>query len=260
MKRAPALFVSHGSPLFAVERGLLGAKLAEFGQHLDNLDAVVAVSPHWSTDSLQVGANAQPETIHDFGGFPAELYELQYPVAGSPAIAEQVGKALQDAGLAARLNPGQGLDHGVWVPMMHLRAKADIPVIPVSLPVNATPASALAVGQALSPLREQGVLVMGSGSLTHNLAEFRGSHQQQAASYVMEFTHWVRAAVLNHDIESLLHYRTMAPHAARAHPSEEHFLPLFVSLGAALQDDATEVLATEVRHGMLSMESYAWGH
>ena len=258
MQTAPSLFLSHGSPLFAVEPGQLGAELRQFGQHLNGVRAIVAVSPHWSTRGLEVGSNEQPETIHDFAGFPAALYRLQYPVAGSPALAIRIQAALLAAGRPASLNPAQGLDHGVWVPLMHLRATADIPVIPVSLPQAATPATALAIGRALAPLRSEGLLILGSGSMTHNLHEFHGPHARNAEPYVIEFTDWVRAAVTGGDIDALLQYRTRAPHAARAHPTDEHFLPLFVALGAAMQNESPKLLATEVRHGMLSMESYAW--
>jgi 4,5-DOPA dioxygenase extradiol len=141
---------------------------------------------------------------------------------------------------------------------MHLRPQADIPVVPVSLPENATTKSALALGHALSSLRAQGIAIIGSGSMTHNLYEFRGPEITQPQKYVTEFSSWVRAAAEKNDTASLVNYRTHAPHAVRANPTDEHFLPFFVALGASTSNDSMRVLETEVRYGMLSMESYVW--
>ena len=256
---APALFVSHGSPMLAVEPGLLGAKLAGLGNHWDKVRGIVVVSPHWQTRGQKIGNHPRPETIHDFGGFPRVLYTLSYPAPGSQELALESEKALESSGIKAELDNDQGLDHGIWVPLMHLRPQADIPVVPVSLPEDATPETAFALGQALSSLRAKGVVIIGSGSMTHNLYEFRGPGVTQPQEYVTEFSSWVRSAVEKRDIASLLRYRTQAPHAVRAHPTDEHFLPLFVALGASSSKDTLRVLETEVRYGMLSMESYAWG-
>ena len=256
---APALFVSHGSPMLAIEPGLLGAQLAKLGAQWNKVRGIVVVSPHWQTKGLKVGNHLHPETIHDFSGFPRVLYTLLYPARGSQDLSRQVRQALESAGLKAELDSGQGLDHGAWVPLLHLRPQADIPIIPVSLPEDATPASALLIGQALSALRQKGIAVISSGSMTHNLYEFRGGENIKAQAYVEEFSTWVRDAVKNRDLHTLLHYRTLAPHAVRAHPTDEHFLPLFVALGASTHEDSMRILETEVRHGMLSMESYVWG-
>lgn len=257
-KRAPAIFISHGSPMLAIEPGLLGAELKQVGQRLDGVRGIVMVSPHWQTQGLFVGSHPKPLTVHDFGGFPKVLNTLSYPAQGSPDLAERVRQALQVAGISAQLDADQGLDHGVWVPLMHLRPEADIPVVPLSLPENATPEQVLAMGKALAPLREEGVVIIGSGSMTHNLFEFRGPSVTQTEPYVTAFVDWVRSAIARHDTESLLNYRTQAPHAVRAHPSDEHFLPLFVALGAAHSLEIVGVLEKEVRYGMLSMESYIW--
>ena len=257
-KLAPVLFVSHGSPMLAIEPGPLGAQLKQLGLRLDGVRGIVVVSPHWQTRGLFAGSHPHPQTIHDFGGFPKVLYTLSYPAQGSPDLAERVWQALQVAGISAKLDPDQGLDHGVWVPLLHLRPEADIPIVPLSLPEDATPEQMLAIGEALAPLREEGIAIVGSGSMTHNLFEFRGPSVTQTEPYVTAFVDWVRSAVARHDTESLLHYRTKAPHAVRAHPTDEHFLPLFVALGAARSQELVEVLEKEVRYGMLSMESYIW--
>ncbi|MDF3836532.1 class III extradiol ring-cleavage dioxygenase [Cupriavidus basilensis] len=258
----PVLFVSHGAPTFAVEPGLAGPQLTRLGRALPPVDAVLVISPHWMTQGeVRVAASAQPDTIHDFGGFPPALYALRYPAPGHPALAARAAALLGAAGYHARLDERRGLDHGAWVPMMHLYPEARVPVFQVSLPQPLDPAGALALGRALAPLREQGVLIMGSGSMTHNLYEFRGHGSD--APYVAEFTGWVREAVRtvmrNGDIQQLIDYRRLAPHAARAHPSDEHFLPLLAAIGAAKAGEPLQVIDGGITYGVLSMESYAIG-
>lgn len=255
---APVLFISHGAPTFALEPGVLGPRLNALGQQLAGVQAVLVVSPHWQTRDVQVMTTRQPETVHDFGGFPAKLYDLQYPAAGHPQLAAEAGRLLTQAGLRVSLDDRQGLDHGAWVPLFHLLPKADVPVFQVSMPHALDTAGAVQLGRLLAPLREQGVMIVTSGSMTHNLYEFR---QAGAAvqDYAVEFTHWVRQTVATRNVDALVGYRQLAPHAQRAHPTEEHFLPLLVALGASHEGEAAQVLAGGITHGVLSMESYAWG-
>ncbi|WP_313517497.1 class III extradiol ring-cleavage dioxygenase [Pseudomonas sp.] len=254
----PALFVSHGAPTFAIDPGLAGPKLADLGRGLSRPKAVLMVSPHWMTrGGVAVTASARPETIHDFGGFPPALYELQYPAPGAPALAAQVVERLRQAGIVAGLDAQRGLDHGAWVPLMYLLPEARVPVIQVSLPYPCDAAGALRLGQALAPLREEGVLIVGSGSLTHNLYEFRRHHGGDEA-YVRAFAGWVREALQQGDPQTLLEYRRLAPDAERAHPTEEHFLPLLVALGARLDGDAVSVIDGGIAHGVLSMDAYVF--
>ncbi len=255
---APVLFVSHGAPTFATEPGALGPLLTALGQTLHGIRAVLVVSPHWQTRGVQVMASPAPETVHDFGGFPQALYSLRYPAPGAPALAAEAQRLLAEAGWPATLDAQRGLDHGAWVPLRHLLPAATLPVFQVSMPHDLDPAGALRLGQALAPLRAQGVLVLASGSMTHNLYEFRHAHTQ-AADYAVEFTHWIRQAVLAHQADALVDYRRRAPHAARAHPSEEHYLPLLVAMGARQADETPTVIDGGITHGVLSMESYAWG-
>lgn len=255
---APVLFISHGAPTFALEPGLLGARLRALGPALDGVRAVLIVSPHWQARGLAVTAAAQPETIHDFGGFPAPLYALQYPAQGSPEFADEVAAVMGQAGFAVAIDAGRGLDHGAWVPMMHLRPQADRPVLQLAMPFDLDAPRAIALGRALVPLREAGVALIGSGSLTHNLREFRGPGGPDQP-YVPVFAQWMRERVIARDAQSLADYRTLAPWAERAHPTDEHLLPLQVAFGATTAAEPFEVLETEVRFGMLSMESYVWG-
>ena len=254
---APSLFISHGSPMFAVEPGLLGPNLSTLGRSLDDIAAVLVVSPHWQTRGVRVAATAAPETIHDFGGFPAALYQLQYPVPGAPALAEEALRLLTEAGFEARLDPQRGLDHGAWVPLRHLLPDASVPVFQVSMPHDLDAAGALRLGQALTPLRDRGVLVIGSGSLTHNLYEFR--QHIRDPEYAQEFADWVRDAVVARDVEALVDYRRRAPHAERAHPTEEHYLPLLVALGASAADEVSTRIPGGMTYGVLSMDSFGFG-
>ena len=258
LQRAPVFFISHGAPTFALEPGQLGANLRVMGQQLTGAKAVLVVSPHWQTRELQVLTTPAPETIHDFGGFPAALYALQYPAPGQPELAADALRLLAQAGWPVTADANRGLDHGAWVPLFHLLPHAQIPVFQVSMPHQLDAAGALALGRALAPLRDQGVLIVGSGSLTHNLYDIQPP-ASPAVAYAVEFAHWIRQAVARADVDALLDYRRLAPHAERAHPTQEHFLPLLVALGASHESEAAQVIAGDITYGVLSMESYAWG-
>jgi len=255
---APAFFISHGAPTFATEPGILGPSLTAMGRQLAGVKAVLVLSPHWQTRGVSVMTTEKPPTVHDFGGFPAELYELQYPANGQPALAAETARLLADAGWTVNLEARRGLDHGAWVPLMHLLPAANVPVFQVSMPHDLDAAAALRLGQSLAPLREQGVVILASGSMTHNLHEvFNGDGRPD--DYALEFAHWVRNAVTGNNTQGLVDYRRLAPHAQRAHPTEEHFLPLLVALGARAGGEAAQVIEGGVTYGVLSMESYAWG-
>ena len=258
--QVPALFVSHGAPLFAVDAGETGPALTRWGQGLraqfPALRGVVVMSPHWMARTPQVMTGPQPATWHDFGGFPPALYQLQYPAPGAPALAQEVLALLQAADVPAQGDAQRPFDHGAWVPLMHLFPEADLPVVQVALPVGAGPAEVYAMGAALRGLRSQGVLVMGSGSMTHNLAEFFGG-AREPAPYVIAFSRWIESALERGDMKALLNYRSLAPHAERAHPTEDHFLPLFFALGAAGDDLHANYLSREVMYSMLAMDAFA---
>ena len=256
MQKAPSLFVSHGAPTFALEESALVDKLAALGKRLNNIKAVLVVSPHWQTNKLEVMATALPETIHDFYGFPSELYALQYPVKGSPDLASEATALLKMSGLDCEINVSRGLDHGAWVPLMHLFPNANVPAFQVSLPLTATPQSAYALGQALAPLKAKGVLILGTGGITHNLGHFM--RRDVDFSYVVQFGDWVRKAIMENRVDDLLNYRRLAPNALQAHPTDEHFLPLFVALGSHAPDEMLEVINGGVSYDILCMDSYLW--
>lgn len=258
MSTAPVLFVSHGAPTFALEPGDLGSQLSSVRSSLNGVRVIVCISAHWQTDDIKVSTNQEPSTIHDFYGFAQELYELNYPAKGQADVAKDVLTCLHEYGLTASADAERGFDHGVWVPLMHLRPEADIPIVCVSLPFDATADLALQVGRALSSLRRDGVMIMGSGSMTHNLSHYRAGQSAEVYPYVNDFTQWVRDKIVSASVNDLLRYRELAPAAKLAHPTQEHFLPIFSALGASTSDDQLQILSTEVLYGMLSMESYLW--
>ncbi len=255
--RAPALFVSHGSPMFAVTPGELGPRLRALGHRLDGLRAILVVSAHWQTrGGIAVSTVARPDTIHDFGGFPDVLYRLRYAPDGAPALAEAAARLLADAGFRVGVDSQRGLDHGAWVPLLHLKPDANVPVFQVSMPLDLDTHGALRLGRALAPLRDQGVLVVGSGSLTHNLYEYR--RDVRDPEYAERFAAWIDAAVMAGDADALVAYRQRAPQAERAHPTEEHYLPLVVAFGAGDSGAATRIEGG-MTDAILSMDSFAWG-
>ena len=243
--------------MFALEPGILGPHLRQLGAALQDIVAIVVVSPHWQTRGVRISGAAQQTALHDFGGFPAPLYALQYAPPGAPALAQDIADLLGQSGLSATLDIQRELDHGAWVPLRHFRPAADLPVVQVSLPYDIDAAGAMRLGQALAPLRDQGVLVMGSGSLTHNLYEFR--QPVRDPEYAQAFADWIAAAVMHRDDDALIGYRTRAPHAARAHPTEEHYLPLLVALGASTPDEPRTHIPGGMTDGVLSMDSFAFG-
>ena len=258
MPRTPVLFVSHGAPTFAIEPGLLGPRLAALGRELPRPTAVLVVSPHWITRTVRVATTPSPETIHDFGGFPEVLYSIQYAAPGHQQMAARTLEVLREAGWNAEADLERGLDHGAWVPIRFIYPDADVPVFQVSLTAAMTSPQAYALGEALRPLRDEGVLIVGSGSLTHNLYEFRVGESEEA-QYAREFADWVRAALNSGDRERVVNTLELAPHARRAHPTAEHFLPLLVAAGAAAANEPVELLEGGITYGVLSMDSYLFG-
>ena len=231
----PTLFVPHGAPTLALEPGAAGAVLSRLGTCLPRPRAVIIVSAHWQTAVPTVGSAPRLETIHDFWGFPDALYALRYPASGCPEAAQEVAATLGAAGLTTMLDAERGLDHGAWVPLRLLYPDADVPVIPLSLPLQGGPQAAWALGRALAPLTRRGFLIVGSGSVTHNLRDYQLAWQNggQTPAYVRPFADWVDARLQAGDTGALLDYRRQAPGGTQAHPSDEHLLPLFVAWGAA---------------------------
>lgn len=256
MTTLPSLYISHGSPMTALDPGLVGVRLAELARTLPRPRAIVMASAHWLARAPLVGGAAQPQTIHDFGGFPQALFDIQYPAPGDPALAGRVAGLIQAAGLAAHIDPERGLDHGAWVPLRLLYPEADIPVVPVSIQPMLGPQHHLALGRALAPLRQDGVLVIGSGSITHNLHDWRSYGDGRQAPYVQPFIQWVERTMGEGDVAALLDYRRQAPGAEAAHPTDEHWLPLYVALGAGGEGTRATRIDAGIDMGFLAMDIY----
>ena len=257
MARLPTIFLSHGSPMNAIEHTASSRLWATLGRSLGKPRAVLVASAHWETSVPMLTGNPKPETIHDFGGFPDALYQIGYPAPGAPELAVEAVALLKDAGIAAGVNGCRGLDHGAWVPLLWMYPDADVPVIEISLQPGIGAARHVELGRALSSLAGEGVLIVGSGHATHNLRDWMANpRRQEPLRYAQAFADWVDARLNAHDTAALIAYREQAPEAARAHPSEEHFLPLLVAWGAAAEDARVERLAAGFEAGALANDSY----
>lgn len=255
--RLPTLFLSHGSPMHALRAGAAGNAWEALGQALPRPRAILMASAHWETSLPLVGGSRQPETIHDFGGFPRELYAIQYPAPGAPDVAARAVELLRAAGITAGIDGCRGLDHGAWVPLLRMYPAHDVPVLQLSLQPALGTAHHLALGRALAPLASEGVLIVGSGHATHNLRDWI---QHRSASgplpYVTAFTEWLATRIDERDTQALVEYRERAPDAVRAHPTEEHYLPLLVALGAAAPDARVERVARGYEGAALAMDGW----
>ena len=253
----PAVFVSHGSPMAALEAGPYADALAVFGKTVSPREVIV-ISAHWEGAGIRIASGARPELIYDFGGFPRELYKLKYPAPGSPDASAETAKELKNAGFEAVLEDQRGWDHGVWVPLRLMFPEARIPVVEVSLPAHSSPQELFRIGQALASMRERGALVLGSGGIVHNLRLVKFAQKDAPPdAWASEFQDWVRSAIERRDLESLFDYRKLAPHPTRAVPTEEHFLPLFPVLGAAGNYSKVKPIYEGIEHGNMSMYSFA---
>lgn len=255
----PTLFLSHGAPTLPIMDTPATTFLRGLGAKLERPRAILVASAHWETDRPQANAVIINETIHDFYGFPPALYEMTYPAPGDPALAERVLGLLADAGLRGTLETRRGLDHGAWVPLLLAWPAHDIPVAQVSIQSHLGPQHHEILGAALAPLRAEGVLVIGSGSFTHDLRRFRGQAVDAPVQPdVTAFANWMDAAIREHRRDDLLHYRKRAPHAVQNHPTDEHLLPLYVALGAAGREAQVERLHSSAQFSMLRMDAYAF--
>ncbi len=253
----PSLFISHGSPMLALEPGASGPALARLAAEIPRPRAIVIVSAHWESDELLVNGNPQPETWHDFGGFPAALFAVQYTAKGMPEMAQQVVDLLAASNLAARIDHKRPFDHGVWVPLSLMYPQADIPVVQVSLPSRMGPALQTRVGKALASLREQQVLIIGSGSITHNLRELDWhAGPQSVEPWAKDFRDWMIEKLAANDEQALHDYRRQAPNAVRNHPTDEHLLPLYFARGAGGEFSVAHKGFTM---GALGMDIYRFG-
>lgn len=258
-RQIPAVFVSHGAPTLALEQNDTVEFLKRLGGELGRPPALLCISAHWNTEVPTVSGAESPETIHDFGGFPDELYRMRYPAPGAPGVASRVRELLGAAGLACTVAPGRGLDHGAWVPLKLMYPEADVPVTQLSVQPQLGTKHHFRMGRALAPLREEGVIVLATGSATHNLS--RIGRGEVPPEWAREFDDWLRLKISEGALDELLNYRSLAPHAAVAHPTDEHLLPLFVALGAGSGESTARgrSLHRGWTWGSLSMAAYGFG-
>lgn len=260
MTKQPALFVSHGSPTIVIDDTPARTFLEGLAGELPaRPNAIVLFSAHHDESVASVTSAAMPETIHDFGGFPTELYAMRYPAPGKPELAGRIAVMLDAAGIANRLDPLRGFDHGAWTPMMLTWPNADIPVVQVSINTRQSPEYHFALGQALAPLREENILLIGSGAITHNLrAFFRGGFAATAPAeaWVTGFLDWLGDRLATGDIAAALQAIEQAPHGRDNHPTMDHILPLFVALGAGGEATSATKLHASVDHGVLAMDAW----
>ncbi len=253
----PALFVSHGSPALIGEDIPARDFLAGLGQRLGRPSAIVVATAHWETDRPCLSTAAQPETIHDFHGFPEPLYRLQYPAPGAPELAAQAVGLLAQAGIGAASDPRRGFDHGVWSPLMLMYPKADIPVVSLSVQPRRSAADHIAAGRALSLLRNGNVLIIGSGGAVHNLGALSRGGNETTTRWAADFDDWLAQALAAGDDQALADYRTAAPFARQAHPRDEHLLPAFVAYGSGGAGAKGRPLHRSFAYGSLSMATFA---
>ncbi|MBI5256191.1 MAG: dioxygenase [Burkholderiales bacterium] len=263
----PPVFVSHGSPMTALEPGAAGAFFTRLGPVLDACAqrprAIVAVSAHSLTREPVLLAAARHDTVHDFGGFPEALYRLRYDTAGAPALAERVAAAVSAAGLPIHRVDEGGLDHGIWSPLRFIYPEADIPVLPLAFPPDWRPQRLFALGEALAPLAAEGVWVLGTGSITHNLRLLFGASRPPLDAPEIPasaaFRDWFAQRSAAADWEALFDYRRLAPQAVLMHPTDEHLLPWYVAAGAGGRGTAPERIHASLTYGCLGMDAYAFG-
>jgi 4,5-DOPA dioxygenase extradiol len=255
----PALFLSHGSPMLALTDSPARDFLRGLGRELGTPSAILVASAHWETEAPTLNAVARNATIHDFYGFPPALFAMRYEPPGAPALAEKAAALLTAAGMPGAIDRRRGLDHGAWVPLVLMYPQAAIPVLQVSIQPHRDPAHHLRLGRALASLREENVLVIGSGSFTHNLGRLRrDAVDGPQPPDVVAFADWFDTAITEQRMDDLLAYRARAPYAVQQHPTDEHLLPLYVALGAGGANPVAERLHSSAMYSSLRMDAYAF--
>lgn len=253
LQTLPGLFISHGSPMLALNPEQVGPALYRLSLNLPKPQAIIVMSAHWESEALEVSTSVRAETWHDFRGFPAELYEMRYPAPGQPELAEEILHLLANAGFAAHANSTRPRDHGVWMPLLHMYPDADIPVIEISLPIHMSAEKIYKIGQTLAPLREQQILLIGSGSITHNLSELNWNGQAKAVpEWASTFRNDVVNKLSHQNYDAVLDWQTI-PYVKRNHPTLEHFVPLFFAMGTGHR---FSIVHSSFSMGALGMDIY----
>jgi 4,5-DOPA dioxygenase extradiol len=254
----PVVFVSHGAPDALLKAPDTVAAWRDLSLQIPKPTAILVVSAHWESSQPTASTANVLDTIYDFSGFSPELYRMKYPAPGAPNLAKRAISLLSNSGLKGELHPNRGLDHGAWVPLSVMFPDADVPVTQISLVRNGNVSTHFEIGKALAPLRDEGVLILTSGAITHNFGwlDWRADGSKAPLAKAETFNEWVAEKVASHDNAALLGYRN-APFGSESHPTEEHFLPFIVALGAA-NGDAPLRYRPNFAYGGLSMDAYVW--
>jgi 4,5-DOPA dioxygenase extradiol len=248
----PSIFIGHGNPMNALQQNAYTEGWRKVGQSIPRPEAIVCVSAHWYRPGVAVTVSTSPKTIHDFGGFPRPLYEVQYPAPGNPELAEQL-KSLM-APLPVELDERWGLDHGTWSVLCHLYPNADVPVVQLSIDETQSASFHFDIGKRLAPLREQGVLIVGSGNLVHNLHTYAwGKHVIEPYPWAQEFERRARDLILGDEPQALVDYERLGREALLSVPTPEHYLPLLYVLGSRSRRDRVEFPVEGIEGGSISM-------
>jgi 4,5-DOPA dioxygenase extradiol len=257
MRKLPTLFISHGSPMHALDAGAAGKAWAALARGLPKPRAILIASAHWDTAVPMLTGAPRLSTIHDFSGFPAALYQLRYDAPGAPELAQRAVTLLKDAGIAAGIDGSRGIDHGAWVPLRFMYPAVDIPVVQLSVQTARGMEHHWALGRAVAPLAGEGVLIIGSGHATHNLRDWHPAGTGPL-DYAKRFADWVAERIAAGDHHAVADYRDAQADGARSHPSEEHFVPLMFAWGAAAPDATPQRFYQGIEGGALSMDAYAF--
>ncbi|ATZ66898.1 DODA-type extradiol aromatic ring-opening family dioxygenase [Acinetobacter haemolyticus] len=252
LQTLPGLFISHGSPMLALDPEQVGPALHRLSHNLPKPEAIIVMSAHWESQALEVSTSTRPQTWHDFRGFPPELYQIRYPAAGAPDLAEKILALCAEAGISAHANSTRPRDHGVWMPLLHMYPNADIPVIEISLPISMSSDDIYKIGKVLAPLREQQILLIGSGSITHNLAELSWQADADVPLWASTFRNTVVHKLSHQNYDAVLDWPSL-PYVQRNHPTLEHFAPLFFAMGTG---NRFNIVHSSFSMGSLGMDIY----
>jgi 4,5-DOPA dioxygenase extradiol len=260
VQEQPVIFVGHGDPMVAIEYDEWSENLISFIEKFPKPTAIIVLSAHWTTDnSIRITSSEIPDQLYEFEGFPDTLYQLTYPCDGDPELANMLLDLMSDIGLEVVLDNDRGIDHGAWIPLYVAFPNADIPVIEISLPLLATPKQIMNVGTALTVLRKQGVLLIGSGNLVFNLSlADQANKYKDPEKWTKETDEWIDQNLKEANIEALLNYHATMPNLEKAIPTLEHFLPMFFVLGAMQQKDHYVTIYDGYHYGTVSMRSFAF--
>lgn len=254
-KRAPTMFVGHGSPMNSIANNIYTQSLFQIGENLKNkINAILCISAHWQTEGIYVSASQNQKIIYDFSGFPDELYKVKYPAPGSEDLAKKVTILLSDQN--AKLDYIRGLDHGCWCVLKHMFPKADIPTVQLSLNLNFRTKDHYSVASQLKSLREEGILILGSGNIVHSFYSFNPNENADPPEWGIEFDSKIKLALINNDHDSIIQYRKIFGKIAKLSvPTDEHYLPILYTIALQQEEEKVQFIYEGFQNSSFSMRS-----